>query len=39
VKTTAKNAATASCHHESPTTTKAAHPAASIPMVTAIFQA
>jgi len=39
VKTTARNAATASRHHESPTTTKAVHPAASIPMVTAIFQA
>jgi hypothetical protein len=39
VKITARNTATASCHHELPATTKTVHPAASSPMVTAIFQA
>jgi hypothetical protein len=39
VNIAARNAATAICHHELPVTTKAVHPAASSPMVTAIFQA
>jgi hypothetical protein len=39
VKTTARNAATASCHHELPTITKTVHPAASAAAVAAIFQA
>lgn len=39
VNITAKNAATANGHHELPTSTEAAHPVASSPMVSGIFQA
>jgi hypothetical protein len=38
VKTNARNAATASCHQESPTRTKAVQPTASSPVVTAILR-